>query len=307
MTGAVRVAIVGCGRMGTERARHVDSAGSRIVACVDGDADRARELSSKYPGASALSDTAAVLWSGVDAVFLCTPPSVRLEAVLRAIESGVAVFTEKPIGLSAVDGRRLTDAASHRGVLNAVGYMNRYRPAVRKARMSAAESGASGLIGYWAGKRYAVPWWERADQSGGPFNEQATHLVDLCRFVCGDIVEVRAVAGTTRDAGGLSRAAVAARFESGTIGALLYTCEAADKHIGLHVITSVGTVELRGWDFIVQNGSRPPVEPNVFETETHAFLRAVRTGDRGGVLCDFADATKTQATVDAIRKCFDAD
>jgi predicted dehydrogenase len=41
-----------------------------------------------------------------------------------------------------------------------------------------------------------------------------------------------------------------------------------------------------------------------FAIETRAFIDAVAAGDMAPILCDFADAVKTQRVVDAIRHAF---
>src|SRR5207302_6697173 len=124
---SLRVAVVGCGRMGTERASRASSLGSAVVACVDADVERARALAATCGCPVIATDPKELDWSGIDAVFVCTPPSARNAAVLRAIEARAAVMVEKPIGLSAEDGSIVAEAAGRAGVINAVGYMNRYR------------------------------------------------------------------------------------------------------------------------------------------------------------------------------------
>jgi predicted dehydrogenase len=301
MTGGVRVAIVGCGRMGAERAACVAELGATIAYCADTDGERARSLASRFQSQT-VADMRRIPWREVQAVFVCTPPSTR-SVVRDAIGAGVAVLVEKPIGLSEAEGAALTRAVEKQPVINAVGYMNRYRPPVLAARAAAAASTVSAVAGHWASKRYAVPWWGQPDLSGGPFNEQATHLVDLVRFVVGEIADVQAFAGPSGDENSISRAAVAMRFENGAVGTLAYTCEADDKHIGLSVMTASGAIELRGWNFARAGGEQEP-DPNPFMLETKAFLDAVSSGDALEIRSDFADATKTQRTVDLIRRSF---
>ena len=289
--------------MGAERARQAVQAGATVAYCADTDIDRAHVLAAQSRSI-ALADARDIPWREVRAVFVCTPPSLRSIA-LDAIAHDVAVFVEKPIGLTKSDGAVLADAVKDRPVVNAVGYMNRYRPSVIAAREAAASSTVAIVSAYWASKRYAVPWWEQSELSGGPFNEQATHLVDMCRYVVGEIAEIRALAGPGGDEKRMARAAVAMRFENGAVGALAYTCEASDKHIGLHIVTGDGAIELRGWSFSPAGSGGKP-EPDAFALETRAFLQAVGQSDTRFILSDFADAAKTQSAVDAVRLAFSA-
>src|SRR5262245_54888692 len=96
----IRVAILGCGRMGRQRARAALSLGAQIVAVYDPEQARAREVASLAPGSRALEDWRDLELASLDALFVCTPPNARGQVELSAIECGVAVFVEKPIGLS---------------------------------------------------------------------------------------------------------------------------------------------------------------------------------------------------------------
>jgi myo-inositol 2-dehydrogenase/D-chiro-inositol 1-dehydrogenase len=300
VTSSICVAIVGCGRMGAERAACAAESGATIAYCADSDGERARTLASRYES-HAVTDMHAIPWRELQAVFVCTPPSTR-SVVLDAVAAGVAVLVEKPIGLSEADGALLASAVEKQPIINAVGYMNRYRPSVLAARAAAAASTVSAVAGHWASKRYAVPWWGQTNLSGGPFNEQATHLVDLVRFVVGEIADVCAFASPIGDERDISRAAVAMRFKNGAVGTLAYSCEADDKHIGLHVMTGTGAIELRGWNFALAGSDEPDANP--FMLETKSFIEAVSGGDARHIRSDFADATKTQRAVDLIRRRF---
>ena len=68
------------------------------------------------------------------------------------------------------------------GVVNAVGYMNRCRNSVRLAKKVLSGRKVLGISCAWVGKKYLVPWWIDKDLSGGPFNEQATHVWNFVDF-----------------------------------------------------------------------------------------------------------------------------
>src|SRR5207245_9417669 len=97
----LRIAIVGCGRMGLQHARTASHLGHRITVACDVDLARATALASAYPGCQAITDPAAIRWAGVDAGFVCTPPFARGPVELFAARARVPLFLEKPVGLSA--------------------------------------------------------------------------------------------------------------------------------------------------------------------------------------------------------------
>ena len=293
--------------MGAERAARAVALGAAIQGCADSDVARARALASKIGSETAVADPAMLPWNLLDAVFVCTPPSVRTDVVRLALRSGVATMVEKPIGLNAQDGEGLADAAARAGVINAVGYMNRYRESVRLARSLARRHEVIAVMCHWACKPYSVPWWRLADQSGGPINEQATHAVDLCRFAAGEISEVKALSSSAPGVanGDTTRLVAALLFESGAVGTLAYSCDAPDKFIAFEMVTSAGALRLEGWDFsMVSNtieGASTPGSGDAFEVETRAFLTAAATKDQSLIACSFEDAVRTQAVVDSLR------
>lgn len=303
----LRVAVVGCGRMGTLRASAASALGADVRAVVDLDLSRARELAAKHAGCEAFQHWEQLQWSGLDAAFICTPPAHRGDVCQAAIRHGVDLLIEKPIGLSTRDCTTTLELAQTEDVLVAVGYMNRYRTSVNYVRKQLEERSPLGFIGHWVCKQYLVPWWSQVELSGGPINEQATHMVDLARYLVGEIVSVEALA--PRHAALAPYGAVTTlEFENGIVGSFLYSCAANTKDIGLRVLTADGALELAGWEFQLRAAPNPahslgdPGAEDVFITETRAFIDAVRSDNGSMVRSDLADALRTQAAVDAIQQ-----
>ena len=299
----MRAAVVGCGRMGRERARAAGSFGIETLFLFDEDGGRAELLAKECPGARILKGTDALFAESLDALFVCTPPFCRGPLELRATNSGISFFVEKPIGIKAGQLQVVLDNLERSAVLTAVGYMNRYRNSVSHVRTLLQSRKIIGISAHWIGKKYGVPWWGVIGQSGGPFNEQATHLMDLFRHLAG-VEQVLCAAAHAPE--GVETTVLAMMRLPGTgLGSFLYSCEAKDKDIFVIIETPEGVLELRGWDLdLVRNtidGSQPQSESQpIFEKETHAFLRAVAEGNRELILADFKEAYETQLLMDRI-------
>lgn len=295
----IRVAVVGCGRMGRERIRCLTLWGASVATVYDSNTERAREVASSID-AEVLSDPDQLRTRHIDALFLCTPPDARVEVALACIERRIPFFVEKPVGPSARHVARITSSLKRNTLTNSVGYMLRYRESVQYARDLLARNQLIGIVAFWFCRPYGVPWWLDVCSSGGPHNEQATHLYDLCRYFGGEVCEVRTL---LQDPTSMA-ASTALQFRSGTHGTLLYSCQANEKDIGLRIFTTAGSLFLSGWELrLVENtinGTFPDDGrlEDVFLAETSAFLDAVVTGDHAELLCDWADAVKTQELVD---------
>lgn len=295
----LRAAIVGCGRMGQQHARSTAALGHRVAIVCDVDVQRAAQLAAAYPGCEALGDPASIPWHQVDVAFICTPPFARGPVELAAARAGVALFLEKPIGLSASVGLAMLRAVEETGVITSVGYMNRYRASIQRARSILDGEQALGFSAHWVGAAYKVPWWGDPALSGGQINEQCTHAIDLARHLVGEVVEVDAFAQPHGQGQGFASVAVLLRFESGALGTVTCGCLAQEKQIGCRVFTPKRQLALEGWDF--RDGVEPGAPEDVFLEECAAFLGAVATRDTRAIRSDLQDALKTQQVVDAVR------
>ena len=301
----MQVAVVGCGRMGRERALAAASFGVETIFLLDEDGSRAELLASACANTHILKGADALFDERPDALFICTPPFCRGPLELHAISSGIPFLVEKPIAVTSAQLQVVRDHLKRTPVLTAVGYMNRYRNSVQHAKAVLRSRHLIGITAHWAGKKYGVPWWGILEQSGGPFNEQATHIMDLLRYFTNGVEPLYAAAQAPH---GLETTVLAVvGFTDNGLGSFLYSCEAKDKDIFVVFETAEGVVELRGWDLeLVRNTideSRPdPESKRIFEKETHAFLQAVASGNKNLVLCDFDDAYETQLLMDRVVK-----
>lgn len=306
----LRVVIVGCGRMGAERANAAAKLGASVAWLCDTDSSRVQALADKFPESRSTMDPKDIDWHSLDAAFVCVPPAYRGPVELMSLTNNVPLFVEKPVGLNAEQIVPLLDQLKRFPIIHAVGYMNRYRKSVRLARKVLASRKMLGITCAWVVRKYRVPWWVQKELSGGPFNEQATHVVDLYRYLVGEIHSATSLASPQINASDPEFAvAVAIRFSIGALGTLLYNCEAREKEIRLHVFCEEGTLDFEGWDFVMTrntiDGSLPETgTEEIFVKETKAFLDAVRSGDQTMIECDLEEAHRTQKVVDAIRESF---
>jgi len=304
----LRVAIVGCGRMGRERATAATALGARVVALCDPDPARVSGLASRFPGALVRDDAVDLDWLSVDAIFVCTPPFARGLVEAAALAAGVPVFVEKPVGVTACQLEPALAALRRHRVVTAVGYHNRYRPSVDHARSLLASRKAIGASCHWICMPYRVPWWNHLELSGGGLNEMATHLVDLGRYLLGDIDVVHAWADAG-DGGGPAPSFMATlRWADGLLGTMLYSCRAHDQDIGLTVHTEVGPIRLVGWDFDLHlpdgivRGNVGGERSAIYAPEVAAFFEAIRRRDPAAVRTDLEDGVRTQRVVDALAR-----
>lgn len=306
-----RIAIIGCGRMGREHAANLQMLDATIAYLIDNNPLKLKELQEHYPSAKTSDRLNEEDIPKIDAIFVCTPPGNRKSWIDLAIKYKTPFFSEKPIGVSSRQCEPSDLALKQVPLINAVGYMNRYRESVRHAKsiITEAPDAPLGFVAHWVGRAYNVDWWKNPINSGGPFNEQATHIVDLARFLMGEINDVsRLFTRPAKERNGLHSSnafAFALQFETGAVGTVFYSFGAMEKDIAVKVFLPNRTLHLSGWSFdLIENAGSishtPNITENPFLAEVAAFLEAIREKNQGKILSSYSDAILTQRVVDKI-------
>ena len=159
----------------------------------------------------------------------CGPNAIHAEPTLAACRAGKHVLCEKPLALSAAESFELWQEAEHAGVVHLCGFNYRFVPAVRLAR-ELLESGELGDVVHFRA-RYLQSWgWETDEtawrfdpaQAGtGALGDLGTHIVDLARYLVGEISSVSALVRTIVPQRRVDDHFVAAvEFEGGVAGTL---------------------------------------------------------------------------------------
>ena len=96
---------------------------------VAGFADEARNL---LPDADLVDSLDALLEVGVDGVVIATPSALHAEQAIAALERGVAVFCQKPLGRNEIETQRVIDAARAANLLLGVDLSYRHMAQANK-------------------------------------------------------------------------------------------------------------------------------------------------------------------------------
>ena len=129
------------------------------------------------------------------------PNALHAEPTIAAVQAGKHVLCEKPLALDAGESHTMWQAAEAAGVVHACGFNYRFVPAVRRARELIEQGVLGDLVHFRA--RYLQSWgWEaptgvwrfdRAQAGTGAIGDLGAHIVDLCRYLAGEIETVSAV------------------------------------------------------------------------------------------------------------------
>jgi UDP-N-acetylglucosamine 3-dehydrogenase len=174
----LRAALIGLGAMGRNHARVLNSLdGVELVGVLD-----------PAPGATApfgvpvVSDLEQLLALRLDYAVIACPTALHEEFGLRLAEAGVHALIEKPLAPSVEAARRLVEAYEAKGLVGAVGHIERYNPSLQSLR-TRLEAGELGDM-YQVVTRRQGPFPGRIADVGVVM-DLATHDIDLTAWVTG--------------------------------------------------------------------------------------------------------------------------
>ena len=169
---------------------------------------------------------------------------------IAAAQAGKHVICEKPLGRTPEESKAMLEAVQKAGVKHMVAFNYRFVPAIRLARDLIASGKLGRIYHYravylqeWIMPHYNMPmiWRLQKDVAGsGALGDLGTHIIDLARYLVGEIDSVAAMTRTfikerpnpdgsmgTVDVDDAFAAAIS--FENGALGTLETTRFAAGR------------------------------------------------------------------------------
>ena len=293
----------------------------RVIACGSRSLERATMFAAAHGVERAHgSYEALVADPGVDVVYVATPHSEHLEHALLAIAAGKHVLIEKPMAVTAEDGRRIAGAARDAGVFAMEAMWTRYLPQTDIVRQL-LEAGALGEVRVVTADFGGRPPYDPSGRlwnpalAGGALLDLGVYTVSWAAFVLGPPAGVIAT-GTLAPTGVDDQAALVLRTATGAQALLSTTLRAGTPSLatisgtlgrvetespfwgpsGLRLHRADGTVAAAWHDPY----GRPHREGMSYEAA--ALARYVAEGRTESPLHPLSEAIDTLATLDEARR-----
>ncbi|QJQ32778.1 Gfo/Idh/MocA family oxidoreductase [Sphingomonas lacunae] len=190
----LKIGIVGAGRMGITHQCIINTHPEVEVVAVADPSALVTKMLAKYAGVKTHKDYRTMLdKEQLDAVLLCTPPAINHEVLQAVHAKRLHAFVEKPFALNPAHGAELAAMFDGAGLVNQVGYVNRFNDMFVKAR----EIARSGLLGRplrfrsemysstIVGEQGEEGWRATHASGGGAMYEMASHAIDLINYMFG--------------------------------------------------------------------------------------------------------------------------
>jgi predicted dehydrogenase len=200
MTAKPRVGFLGVGWIGRQRMEAMVATGAiEVAAIADPSPEMAAEALKLAPAAKRVDSLAQLLDEGVDGIVIATPSAMHAEQSIEALERGVAVFCQKPLGRTAAEVGAVVEAARKADRLLAVDLSYRFTDGMRRIRelIQSRELGriyAVDLVFHNAYGPDKAWFYDPALSGGGCVMDLGVHLVDLALWAL-DFPQVETVTG----------------------------------------------------------------------------------------------------------------
>lgn len=209
MDKKLRIGIIGMGRISHTHIKGIEeSKNGEIVAICDIDEKKLNEAGERLgiaPEYRFTDYTDLIKCEIVDAVEICTPNYLHVPMAAETVKAGKPVNVEKPLSCTCKDVHIITDALEKNPQPNMMCFSYRFTPAVKFAKYIIDKGMLGNIVtvdieylqsgSFIEGRR--LEWRFDKEKSGtGAIADLGVHLIDMTRYLLGDITGVCARKGT---------------------------------------------------------------------------------------------------------------
>lgn len=310
----IRAAIIGLGKMGMSHAAILGGLPNvELVAACDMDS-LLQSAFKKLTKIQMYTDYKKMIEEvKPDCVYVVTPTKLHYDMVMFALEHGCHVFCEKPFALTVEQGEKMVAMAKAKGLVNQVGYHNRYIGTFNEMKRLLDE-GVIGKPFHFMGEAYGPvvlkskggTWRSDKKNGGGCIEDYAAHVLNLINYVTGsNLVDCKgtqmpsifsnevddAVYGSLYLANGL-KGQISVNWSDDTVRKMTTSIkiegdggklEADATTLKIYVKENKPKYGLeKGWNFKYITDVTPLVDFNLrgeeYTAETQAFINSIVTG-----------------------------
>lgn len=189
----VRVALIGAGYIAHYHARALREVEGAEIAVV---CDRKEEIARAFADEHGVSEACSIALElirrdDIDAIVLGVPNKYHADYAKVFLEFGKDVLIEKPMAVSAIEGKEVAAASKQFDRLVMVGHMWRFDEEVNHVR-DVVQAGQLGRIvktrGYGIHENWGPEGWfvQKSYAGGGALADMGVHAIDTIRYVLGD-------------------------------------------------------------------------------------------------------------------------
>ena len=323
MKNKIKWGFIGCGKVVETKsgAAFCDTPDSCVHAIMRRDLEQARLSAQKFSAPNWCDNIEDLLSSGVDAVYIATPPGLHYEQAMRCCDAGKPIYIEKPFARNSMEAKAIVDAFAQKNLPVYVGHYRRALPRFQKIRwlLSQGTIGKICSVDFYLNRIFSKQeaghsWlYHPALSGGGKFFDIAPHTVDIMIYLFGDMKEIHGFAiNSGTDCPLEDHVSFSFLTDHDIIGSAVFNCISSRKDDRMVVTGTKGILEfsIHGrCDIIItdyHSGKTEILEIPDPKTVEEPMVRAVvgHLLQRGGSPCTGEDALPAYRAIDRILEGF---
>ncbi len=168
---------------------------SMVVSIYSSDKNRVKSLAHKFSIDNYFSDFKSFIESDFDVIYIGSANHDHYQQVIEAAAAGKHILCEKPLALNVSEAEKMVEASERNNVYLSINYLHRFHPLVRKAKELVNNGLLGKIVSVEASFNFDYPpnsnYRFSAEKGGGPLMDVGTHMIDLLRFLNGEIIEAK--------------------------------------------------------------------------------------------------------------------
>jgi predicted dehydrogenase len=311
--------LAGCGDIARKRVAPAlaIAANSKLVSVCDPVHERAEKLALEYGVENVFTNFREALKSAkANAVYLAVPVNLHIPMAIEALEAGLHVLVEKPLGLSYSDTLPAVQAEALSSAVCGCAYFRRFYPAYRMAS-EILKAGELGKIIHIRLSYFSSfdpspddpKYWRvvHSKSGGGPLVDMGSHMFDVLIGLFGLPVKVSAITSAQIRSWDVEDSAVLfMRMEEGALADASFHWNSPVWNHSFEIIGTGGRILWQPYDSgkVIKTVGKETIELefpsplNVHLPLIEDFVAAVIDGHKPQVT--FAEAAKTNRLLDAV-------
>ncbi len=169
---------------------------SKLVSVYSSSKERADFIADKFSALDSFNDFDEFLKSDFDALYIGSNNADHFEQVIRAAKAKKNILCEKPLSLNSAQAEEMVRVCNENNVFLSVNYVHRFHPLVVKAKELISRQMIGKIVNINVNFNIDLPpnenfRFKKSLSGGGALRDLGTHLIDVLRFLGGEIDDIK--------------------------------------------------------------------------------------------------------------------
>ncbi len=175
---------------------------SVVKSLYSSDLNRAKSLADKFGIEKHFNNYDDFLKSDINAVYISSANVNHYQQVMEAAKAGKHILCEKPLAMSSSEAEEMVKTCEQNNVQLSVNYVYRFHPLITKSKEIIANQMLGKIVSINLNFNIDAPpgsnfRFNKSQSGGGALRDLGTHMIDLLRYFCGEIISINGVLDNT--------------------------------------------------------------------------------------------------------------